>query len=327
MLTTDEIIFGYRFILGRSPSTAEVETKRGVKDITTLRTEMLNSQEFRMTTPSDETVPLGNHARAIVFQHIPKCAGTSIHNALVAATGEDVMLCPERHNGLWNYPLKALRAYNLFSGHFDRASVDCLPFEEKRLFTLLRDPTSRLISLYSYLRALKPKAAANQLRDMQLAELARKLSPEAFFSDEAIRANPSIDNAMVRALAFTLPTRSWEAHTPRIVELSRKGSSAKEGLDKAIRHLEDMDAFGLVEEMDACLPYIFSRIGLPQPENFASVNVTKTLHETSKGFEAVQSVRKTKVLKAVLAELICEDQKLYDQARRILVERGIVAQA
>lgn len=327
MLTTDEIVWGYRLILGRFPSTAEIETKRNVRDIATLRVQMLNSLEFKKLASFEDAEDMlpEIRERVVVFQHIPKCAGSSMHIALVSAMGKSVALCPERHNGLWNYPLKTLRTYNLFSGHFDGASIRWLPFEKKCLFTLLRDPTARLISLYSYLRALKPDDPANQHRDRQLAAFARKLSPEAFFSDEAIRANPSIDNAMVRALAFSLPARSWEAHTPRIVDLSRKGPSAKEGYDKAVRNLEEMNAFGLVEEMESCLPYIFAAIGLPKPEQFLSVNVTKMLHETSTiSFDPAPLVELTEPLKAILADLICEDQKLYDHARGVLVKRCIV---
>lgn len=303
---------------------AEVDGKRGIRDVQHLRSVLLNSPEFKKEGRAEEENPSEKSHGIVIFQHLPKCAGTAVHNALITAMGPKATLCPERHNGLWNYKLRELLTYDLFSGHFDRGSIDSLPARDKRLFTILRDPTARLLSLYAYLRSLKPEAAKQQRRNMRLAELARDLSPMAFFGNEAIRANPSIDNAMVRALAFSLPARSWEAHSPMIVERSRSGPSPTEGLELAINHLENMTAFGLVEEMDVSVAYIFTKLGLPVPPHLDAANVTKSLHETTQSFDPALVPRKTKALKALLADLVREDQKLYDHARQVLVKRGVM---
>lgn len=217
-----------------------------------------------------------------------------------------------------------LAQFNFFSGHFDAQSIEWLPIAEKRVVTILREPASRLLSLYTYLRALKPEAATAQKRNMQLSTLARNLEPEEFFSDERVRSNPSIDNAMVRATAFALPSRSWEAHSKRLVDLTRAGPSVEDCLRVATGRLEGMTAFGLVEEMTKTVPYIFESLGLATPTDIAHENVTSTIHKSNGGFVRAKPVKPSKDLTSLLDSLTYADQEMYEYARQILSQRGVL---
>ena len=91
--------------------------------------------------------------QALVFVHIPKTGGTSLHDILVENFRDDE-ICPERFNNLERWNRDHLVKFNYFSGHFDRTGVNCIP-QAKNIITVLRDPKKRVLSLYHYWRSHK----------------------------------------------------------------------------------------------------------------------------------------------------------------------------
>lgn len=88
----------------------------------------------------------------IIFLHLPKTAGQSIHAALTVAFGPDAV-CPARTNEhLYTYSIAQLNRYRVFSGHFDWSLLDCIK-GPKFVFTVLRDPLERILSFYFFLRS------------------------------------------------------------------------------------------------------------------------------------------------------------------------------
>ena len=85
--------------------------------------------------------------KPIVFIHIPRTGGTSLHEMLTnKITGQRP--CPARfYFDLRLYSREELQKYNLFSGHF--GVEDCHLIDQPRYITLLRDPVDRVISLYT----------------------------------------------------------------------------------------------------------------------------------------------------------------------------------
>ena len=100
-------------------------------------------------TPAER---MGNQSAAVVFLHIPKTAGTAVHLALAGLfpPGE---ICPERHPPEFDRaPDEGLRGFRLFSGHFYWDQVARVP-APRVVFTFLREPRERLLSLYYFFRA------------------------------------------------------------------------------------------------------------------------------------------------------------------------------
>ena len=87
--------------------------------------------------------------RPIVFLHIPKTAGQTVHHALADMVGI-ANVSPVRVNEQAVDGRIMPSGYLLHSGHIDWTELDLIegnPF----VFTILRDPAERIASLYFYM--------------------------------------------------------------------------------------------------------------------------------------------------------------------------------
>lgn len=97
----------------------------------------------------------------IVFLHIPKTAGQTIHNQLAQMVGADAVSPVRVHSQALN-GLQMPSGYSLYSGHIDWTELGTLP--DPFVFTVLRDPAERIASFYFYLLGEARKLSAQELR-------------------------------------------------------------------------------------------------------------------------------------------------------------------
>lgn len=88
-------------------------------------------------------------ARTIVFLHIPKTAGQTVHSELTRVMGA-AHTSPVRVHTQANADGQFPSGYQLYSGHLDWTTLERLP-EDRFTFTVLRDPRERIASFYFYL--------------------------------------------------------------------------------------------------------------------------------------------------------------------------------
>ncbi len=130
----------------------------------------------------------------LVFFHIPKTAGTSIHT-LLSQHFKPAEICPFRFDDIRDQSESVLRKYRFFSGHYSKAGLDRI-VGPKRVFTFLRDPRARVLSLYYFWKSHTWEAIEED--NLAGPRFAKQSDLLTFLS-----ANPypgNIDNAMVRAL-------------------------------------------------------------------------------------------------------------------------------
>jgi hypothetical protein len=321
MLGRDEVIWGYRLILGREPECEEsIAFHQHHENLAQLRKTLLGSDEFIQLFPRTGNVV--QHVifpdwRAVaeprvVFMHCPKTGGTTLHHLLLSAFTEQEV-CPERFNGLKNHPVGSLVQYRFFSGHYDLVSCQLIP-GEKRIITFLREPVARLISLYNFLRAHHPDVVNRN--DWELARLAAQLEAEEFFSHLAVRSHPYINNGMTRALVDTLPIEVWPVVDPSVVLSDISGMC-----DTAIERLKGMTGFGLLERYEESVELIFTALGVPRPATIERKMVLEDLVERPGNYRAVEKAQDTAAVRAVVAELVSEDCALYQAAQAIFEQR------
>jgi hypothetical protein len=153
----------------------------------------------------------------IAFLHIPKAGGTSMLSALSAHFPEH-KICPERLNGLGDWPSAKLSEYDLFAGHFVFDALSLVP-DPKVTFTMLREPKARMLSWYYYVRA-HPRDHLEK-HDPFLLPMRDQSLTEYLASDRATRdgnwmteliGNSDLDLALARLKQFTalgILEREW----------------------------------------------------------------------------------------------------------------------
>jgi TolB-like protein len=124
---------------------------------------------------------------SIIFLHIPKTAGQSVHHFLTYCVEKDKIAPARVNEQLIQMSIPEMRKYNLFSGHMDWSLLDCL-MGPKFTFTVLREPVSRIVSFYLYLRREAQKLTPEQL---QLPANAGKKAILTLSCDDYFSAGPA----------------------------------------------------------------------------------------------------------------------------------------
>lgn len=104
------------------------------------------------------TVETAQAAPGIVFLHIPKTAGQTVHHQLAALVGEAQVSPVRVHTQAATDVDQMPPGYRLYSGHLDWTALEQIT--PRFTFTVLRDPRERLASFYFFLRAEAERAAA-----------------------------------------------------------------------------------------------------------------------------------------------------------------------
>ena len=145
-----------------------------------------------MTTP-DMTTPTGGTpgVTPIVFLHIPKTAGQTIHSELARVVGSARVSPIRVHTQPPPGPDQAAAqlppGFRLYSGHLDWTALDSLP-GDRFVFTVLRDPWERIASFYFYLldqaQSLSPAALQDPAR-LGLQMILTRSADDYFFGGGA----------------------------------------------------------------------------------------------------------------------------------------------
>ena len=105
--------------------------------------------------------------KKVVFLHIPKTAGQSVHSFLERCFPREDISPTRVNHQLVGMPITEIRRYSLFSGHLDWALLDCVE-GPKFVFTVLREPRDRILSFYFFLRR---QAATFTAQDLELPQI------------------------------------------------------------------------------------------------------------------------------------------------------------
>ena len=222
-VSMDDVVHGFRWILGREPAkieniTSHIKIAKGNRHA--LRMHFLTCPEFSRQLSRLNIIPqnekssvavlpphdasIDNHP--IIFVHIPKTGGTSLHYHLSTCFTQDE-ICEFRHNDILMAPVHKIIGKRFYSGHFDSRLMGIMPSKAK-LVTVLRNPKDRLVSVYRYMRATKEERIATE--GQPLARLARDNNFEPFL-EKAYSLNPAaVDNIYCRSFGSALPLDRWE---------------------------------------------------------------------------------------------------------------------
>ena len=325
-LTEEEVRWGYRFVLGREPeSEVVVERNKKCRDVARFREILLRSAEFQHLYHSgfvgrgspDEYFDLP----CDVLVHIQKTGGTTMRH-LLKQLFPDRLFCPEEFNVLHSYSPAELAPYSVYAGHFDIDSLRYIPRKALDLLTMVREPTSRLLSFYYFNRAHDVETQPNPPNYMKLAN---ELSVERFFANEAIVAMPEMLNGMTRALfgslafsqleliAGALPAK--EAGASRSVNKRASKSAPHDAREVIVsmvrRRLEEFAFVGVREEFKRSISLLCHHFGKETP---ATVEFYKVRGKLSSELKEIAEEPVSDALKAALQRLTILDSIVYEQS-------------
>jgi hypothetical protein len=306
------VVWACRLFLLREPeSENEIQSYLEYPDVCSLHHAFLSSGEFRSLQRAeihDANELMGSKAPSTFFLHIPKTGGTALHN-LLASNYRESQICPERHNHLVNMTIGEVRAFRLFSGHFDWSSMMLVPAGSRRIVTLLRDPAARLLSMYRFLRAHDPGYA--RACNLDLILLANECSANEFFNLSSVRASPWFNNGLVHAFAGTIGFGRWERSRAIGEQPTLVRDDPGKALDLAKERLGECTAFGLFEAFEQSVRLIASKLGLPTPATIKREMALEDIAGIHPHIRMVKTIELTDTLAHSIAPLIALDQKLY----------------
>ncbi len=181
--------------------------------------------------------------RAIVFLHIPKTAGTTLHRIIERQYAPEEMYSVGLVDGHSVAHLQQMEeaqraGIRMFRGHMGFGVHQYLP-GPTTYFTVLRDPVDRVISYYYFIR----RTASHYLHDF-ISE--GEIDLKSFIES---KAHVMIDNAQTRVISGV-----W--HGPKF------GQCSPEMLERAKQHLQDEFAvIGLTERFNETLLLLSKTFG------------------------------------------------------------------
>lgn len=102
----------------------------------------------------------------IIFLHIPKTAGQTVHNELARAVGQKAVSPIRVHTQAKDAEQQFPVGYSLYSGHIDWHALDRIA-RPRFAFSILRDPQERIASFYFYLKKQAAELSAAALERPQ----------------------------------------------------------------------------------------------------------------------------------------------------------------
>lgn len=244
----------------------------------------------------------------LVFLHLPKTGGTSLHRTIAAAfaPGES---CPERFGELHRYSSEELARYRFFSSHYDFDEIARIP-GPKFVFTVLRAPKERVLSLHRFWR--RHSAEFVETHAPAGPRFARERGLLEFLRSASEPPRGAMDNFVARRLAGSVEVSPEGAFT-RTEEGRARPISGMEVVELALRNLRGLDLVGFADRLDDAYARVAAAFGLPPVERLPRLN---TRDELRPGLEPAEAEPVTPEVEAELDRLTDLDRMVYRLARR-----------
>jgi len=276
-----------------------------ISDLTALR--------LRIATLFWQTLVIARRAerppQRIFFLHIPKTGGMTVQQYLTCCFGgkRGGRRCKLGEIYLNQPPserkIERARNSHFICGHYSWASVDRIGVrEEDYLFTFLREPHSRLRSLYRVMTNYPTDHLTNAV--MSRVERCRDMSQVDMFTTSDLDLRNMIDNYMVRQLAGRLTDYPFpESEWPRLLETAK-------------RNLRRLNYIGFQETYERDFKAVLLDLNLPCLPVIPRDNATDDVIRRAWIRGKAHREKPAEVL-AAMAPLVRWDDALYDYARQL----------
>jgi len=320
----------YRGLLRREPDdlglTAHVAQFRANRDLASVASAIGRSRERDRKFKRTEDWP--HPARSYdsttwVFLHIQKTAGTSLQNMIVESFGAESVY-HEHDDSLFLHCPAELSMYSVFAGHFNYDSLAFIPRRKLNVFTFVREPTQRLVSLYNFWRAHDPSAPGFH----DTMRLAQELDIETFYGCREIGRRGITWNHLTWCIMGDRQWRAWRRLLASTATTERP--HVIESLRPAIRQrVREFCFVGLQEDFAGSCRQLFRVLGRACPAERADHSVEK-LSAIHSHIKKIAKPSLTSGAIEAMAKLVELDAIVYEEAKTLYAERfaepGVVTQ-
>lgn len=249
--------------------------------------------------------------RKIIFLHLPKVGGSSMHSLLVKNFKKSDIY-PERLDKISEYPVEKLNSYKLFSGHYAWNSLESI-VGEKHIIVLFREPKNRILSLYYFWKSHTYKYLKEQnLKGFMIAKEMDLLNFLRYDGEYSHLVLGNIDNAISFQMAGYNYNKILQNHNRQdALQLIQK---------KALLNLNSVDSVGILEKMDESIKLIMDDLDFEWDGVVPRENVFKNL-QNSPLCESVEKEIITEEIESELKRLTIVDQIIYDEAVKKITQR------
>jgi hypothetical protein len=195
----------------------------------------------------------------LVFLHIPKTAGQSIHFNLERVFGKGA-IAPVRLNSDWRrHRTEDLATYQVFSGHLDWNKLDFVP-EPKVTITVTRDPLQRIVSLYLFYRKQAAVLSEDELNAPARIgmRLVRRLTCEDYFCNPDLEHRDYIDERFDNVQTYYFAGGNYTSR--RRLKFEAAAAPSRTALiERAIANIASIDFVGRFRELPRLERYLAKR--------------------------------------------------------------------
>jgi hypothetical protein len=235
----------------------------------------------------------------LFFLHIPKTGGSSLISAL-AKKFANWEVFPWRHVGLDLYNQADLMRYRFYPGHFTIGDLDFVPKPAQSL-TLLREPKSRIVSLYHFWRSHRTERFPPN--EPHPSWIAKSAGLQTFLTLQNPTVRGAVDNALVQAyLRYPLRGRN-----------NALTAAPETILDDALAALDSLSVFGILERFDDSVAAIGGELGSRLVLPAARVRSFDLL-ESDRAHERIERQLPTSEVEDLLDSLTELDRAFYQRA-------------
>jgi hypothetical protein len=217
----------------------------------------------------------------LVFLHIDKTAGTTIHEEFKRIYGHDKVLL-KHEDPLFKYSVDDLDTYRVIGGHFNYDSIRYSGLDRSRIFTFFRDPLRRFESLYNFWRS-HDKSHPNYV---VFHELADTLSAEELCMNPDVKESRLSWNHMTWAVMGQTIWNQWRIELQRLQDADeRRQYIEREVRPRMNRRLQNFYFIGEQETFDQSMNTLLTKLGLHPKKIFTRHNDTMANQTIKEGFK------------------------------------------
>ena len=250
----------------------------------------------------------------LFFLHIPKTAGTSFVDTVRPWFAHEQ--AANYIEGLDAETQAGLGDKHFISGHLFFTQIHRLPYiAHCRLISIFRDPYARLASHLRYMdRYNQPEYAAayNALRE-DLRQVVRAIAEVDFQRPEDLERLFATLGPWARAAFENCQTRFLFCD-PTSTAASPYQDLPDHALDIALERLEALDMIGISERLDDTIAGVATSCGRPPPPRTARSNTASSDRQIDVADPGIR---------AIMAPLVSQDERLYARAKTLFALRGV----